>query len=100
MPSGNCNIVIVVNELTPWEGPSSEASFEVIGDFYVRRSDNNPNNPDIHRLTSWSAVVPFDSSEKNMRKSIIEAAVSRAAAMGFIVQEHSPIVLIGKPEVF
>jgi len=100
MPSGNCNIVIVVNELSPCEAPPAQASFELIGDFYVRRNDNNSNNPDLHRLTSWSAVIPFSMSEKNMRKAIIDAAIVRAAAMGFVVEEQSPIVLIGKPEVY
>lgn len=97
MPSGNCDIVIVVNELSPWDGPASESSFELVGDFYVRRI-NGEN--DIHRLTCWTAVIPFTASEKTMRKAIIEAAVSRAAAMGFQVQENRPIVLIGQPQVY
>jgi hypothetical protein len=98
MPSGNCNIVIVVNELSPWDGPTTQSNFEIVGDFYVRRNDGQ--SQDVHRLTTWCAVVPFTVSEKQMRKLIIQAAVERAAAIGFIVDEQDPIVLVGQPQLY
>lgn len=99
MPSftGNCDIVVIVTSLSPCTEPPSNLSFEVGGEFYVRRNDGSE---DVHRLTSWSTVLPFDMSEKLMRKSIIDAAIARAKNLGYVVGDNNTKVVIGQPQVF